>query len=165
MEKSGIIVCATRGVEGIQVGQLAYFAASVIWRASIYKPKFRKGEYRVNLGAQYEEQFRNYLLSISDFPHHASLMVTVSPSSSPCVGVWMPSGEVFKNAHLWRFSLPGIIFDLFVGQMIPETVRKMCVLRSSENLIFMTTKVDDKVSEAAAKLAFAATARSSKRAV
>jgi hypothetical protein len=151
---SEVTVCGAKGVQGVEVNQLAYFAASVFWRASVYRPKFKATEGRVNLGRQYEEAFRKYLLGLADFPTDTALIVSVSPLPTPWTNIaWMPSGEKFRNGYLWRFVIPGIIFDLFVGKMLEEPVRKMCMVRSSVNFIFMTDKTDKRMCHAVMMLA------------
>jgi hypothetical protein len=141
---SGTIYCVAGRVPEIRIDQLVYFAASIFWRASVFRIPFDKSDRSVTLGPKYEEQFRLYLLGQSEFPLDAALMVAVSPSPVESAAVWSPSGDRFAhgNCWVWRFSIPGVLFDIFVGKTILDSYRKACVLRSPGNFIFVTEKVD-----------------------
>jgi hypothetical protein len=149
------LACWASSVPEIQINQLVYFATSMFWRASIYRVPFEDEENNVNLGTRYEEPSRKYLLGVSDFPRDAAIMVTVSPAPKESAAVWSPSGDKFKGDRYggvpfwaWRCSVPGVVFDLFIGKMLPEVFHKMSLLRSTRNYIFMTEKVDERIADA-----------------
>ena len=57
------------GIPTIDIGKLAYFGASVFWRASVHN--FRTGKHRGTtrgLLGPYEAEFREYLLGNREFP-------------------------------------------------------------------------------------------------
>jgi hypothetical protein len=43
----------------------------------------------------------------------------------------------------YRFSVPGITFQLFLGKNMPPALRKLCSVRSTNRFILMTPDVDD----------------------
>lgn len=151
--ESGLVVCMAKEIPRIDIRRLVYFAASIFWRASVYRRSFEDSVNRVDLGERYREEFRKYLLGDSDFPQNAALMVSVSPAPRASQSACYPSGQRFRGAHAWRFTIPGVAFDLFLGKLMPKPIRKMCILRSPRNLIFITEKVDERLAEAIVELA------------
>jgi hypothetical protein len=49
-----------------------------------------------------------------------------------------PGGGRHGEFRYYRFAVPGVRFDLFVGQRIPAEARRMCTFRSPEGLIMLT---------------------------
>jgi hypothetical protein len=43
----------------------------------------------------------------------------------------------------YRFSIPGITFQLFLGKGMPYALRRLCSVRSPKRHILMTADVDD----------------------
>ena len=61
---------------GIDSGKLAYFALSVMWRASVHRWLMPDGmTTSIDLGA-YQEPIRRFLLGESEFPAHVVVAVT-----------------------------------------------------------------------------------------
>jgi hypothetical protein len=146
---NGILVCSATD----QVPRLAYFAASIFWRVSIFRLPFDKSERRVNLGREYEEAFRKYLIGLADFPDHAYLTVSLSPAPTAWMNIaWLPTGEKFQGGYIWRFVIPGIIFDLFVGKAVPRALLSLCIVRSPAKVVFLTDKADRRMCEAVLNL-------------
>jgi hypothetical protein len=138
-----------RIADHLETDKIAYFASSIFWRASVAR-KLEKGTERcVHLGPQYEEDFRRYLLGEAEFPQNAALMVSVSKSGSRWSNIaWMPVGERKYGVYIWRFVIPGIVFDLFVGKDLPLPVRMLCMVRSYRHPIMVTDKVDRRLAAA-----------------
>src|SRR5579864_1432312 len=78
---------AASEIKQIDIGKIAYFAASVFWRASAHD--WHTGGLRTSdkgfLGP-YEEHFRTYLLGVSDFPRDVALFVSVPASKDAAFG-------------------------------------------------------------------------------
>ncbi len=99
---------------------IAYFAASVVWRASASKLYGK-----LSLGATYNVVFANYLLGRSAFPVRARLMIEfMQPENLPRVDrmVVAPEGQRDDGYHIYQFCIFGIWFRLMVGNMIPGSI-------------------------------------------
>jgi hypothetical protein len=141
----GLVTYSAAAVPSIDVTQLVYFATSVIWRASV--PVWQIYEHQlevIQLGPVYERQFLEFVRGGGAFPRNAALRVGVSPSRDPRELLLMvyPCGGRIEGYHHYRFAIPGLRFDLFLGNAIPPLLRESCILRSKGNLIFLTSLVD-----------------------
>ncbi|MGA2150510.1 MAG: hypothetical protein ABSH49_36790 [Bryobacteraceae bacterium] len=135
-------------LQGVDMDQLCYFAASVFWRAAVHR---WGGEEYIDLGPIYAEQFRRFLIGEADFPANAVLVIHVSSADKPMEGAFAPSGGKVLGTpyHQYTFFLPGMLFTLAVGGRIPSGLRAICAVRSPNRLIFLSDKVQ-KVFESAA---------------
>jgi hypothetical protein len=79
----------------IDLTALAYFAASIFWRGSVYP--WSDSNYPVRLGP-FEESFRKYLLGDAGFPPDAALWVLVRPKSALDRATHTPAGGKLKNS-------------------------------------------------------------------
>jgi hypothetical protein len=52
----------------------------------------------------------------------------------------------------YKFLIPGLGFELFVGRAIPAPVRRMCMVRSPEGLLFTSEKMEEATLAEMAKL-------------
>lgn len=120
-------------LSALNVGKIALFAASVIWRASISRTFAR-----VRLGP-YEDPIRNYLLDDgSSFPAFARLFVhIIRPDERTPVDriVAMPYAGRQDRYHTHRFALFGFLFSLFVGGELPAVFDEACVVKTRRGLI------------------------------
>lgn len=99
---------------------LAYFAASVVWRASVMTSSCRLGPY--------ESTFRQYLLGEAQFPREASISVALlekSPTVDARGWVSEPSSSRVNIGWLHGFLLAGLAFRCFVGKKIPMEWQKV----------------------------------------
>lgn len=140
-----ISVFAAKKIPSIKVRKLVYFASSVFWRASVHSWKFWGVPVNIDLGKRYEEEFRQYLLGAADFPNNAVIWVSVCASRESHPSFNFPAGKRIDTYHHYHFAIPGIVFDLFVGGVIPLASRRMCTLRSQENFIYLSEKVDERI--------------------
>jgi hypothetical protein len=125
--------------------QLVYFVSSVFWRASVPAWQINSHDVQViDLGRKYERQFLEFLRGRADFPPNAALGVGVSSSQDERELPLMifPFSGRREGYHHHRFAIPGIRFDLFLGNAIPPPLRARCILRSRDNLIFLSSRVD-----------------------
>ena len=126
--------------------KLAYFAASIFWRGAAHDWIFmRQKPKRLELGP-YEEQLRSYLLGTGVFPEDAVLVVAISSGMERLRNMlitfpFLKSRE--PGFRQYRFSIPGITFQLFLGKSIPFALRRLCSVRPPERHILMTEDVDD----------------------
>jgi hypothetical protein len=117
---------------GIDTEKLAYFALSVLWRASIREWRTSKlATFRLPLG-QDEEPLRQYLKGETEFPANVSVIVTV------CTDIY---SRVFHLPTVATFPIPitaysfvalGVNFLVIMGPFAPE---KVCCVRSREKVI------------------------------
>ena len=155
-DNNGFIIYPGRSIVGINVDKLVYFGASVFWRAAVHqwKAEYDPPPIKLRLGP-YEEGLRRYLLGLTSFPDNTVIVVTVNST--------MKSGRneflVFpflknqdRKFNQFRFSIPGVLFQLFTGNAIPASVRGLCTARSANGYVFMALTMDDHVMSDMAKL-------------
>jgi hypothetical protein len=153
--RSGAVVVAPEGAllpaaaaPAVDVGQLAYFAASVFWRAAVpgWPPLVGQPVVPLELGSQSEE-LRLYLLGKAGFPANAALFVYVSLASDPIpVRANMNPPKFYSPAEgqpFHRFLVCGITFDLFVGASVTNDERESCFVRSSAHIVFGLPAMDE----------------------
>ena len=103
---------STVGIVGMDIGKIAYFAASVFWRASVSDwPIQGKVVPQISLGAL-QEEFAAYLLGKSQFPTSCNLLVYVAGDPTPPLAMHPPQCGNSGNLEECRFSIPGIRFSL-----------------------------------------------------
>lgn len=107
---------------------LAYFAASVIWKAAAY-PWRGKGE-EITLGTSYE-QFRGFLLGKQSFPDNAVLIVDITRPENRVKAV-LSGPATTRGDKCFRhwFMTPGVVFEIAIGKLMPSDVRRLCALRN-----------------------------------
>jgi hypothetical protein len=124
-------------IHGANYDALAYFAASIFWRASVHKWRFGTEELGgINLGPGYVAEFGQYLLGEEGFPHNAVLVVAVSNLNEPIMVAYPPHGNNEGRYHRYMFCIPGIEFHLLLGAAIPGSFRDACIVRSQQHWIF-----------------------------
>jgi len=137
----------------VDVDQLVYFATSVLWRAATYDWSriYGFGE-KLDLGP-YEEELRNFLLGLNEFPQNGSMIVYVADEDTPYAGATSPTGGRTKyNYFQYSFLIPGARFSLLLGQSVPTDSRLMCAVRSAERVVFLTKQVREFFESAALNL-------------
>jgi hypothetical protein len=128
----------------INRGALAFFAASVVWRAAVHEWQLPGPvqEDPVALGP-YQELLRKYLLGEEQFPQSAAIWVWVSRSNEPSRAFTLPQSSRIWNCHSHTFYVPGIQLTLLLGQAIPRDVRLLCVLNGPDGPILVSDAPDD----------------------
>src|SRR5438132_13168514 len=99
---------------------------------------------RLELGP-YEEQLRSYLLGTGVFPEDAVLVVAISSGMERLRNMlitfpFLKSRE--PGFRQYRFPLPGITFQLFLGQSMPFALWRLVFVRSPERHSLMTEDCD-----------------------
>lgn len=116
---------AGKMVPGVDVGKLIYFGASVFWRASVCASRLgRIEEQRLRLGP-YENALRIYLLSGSEqTPAGVAMLVTVTKTLDELHNKVVAMPYLYCKAAYWhyKFVVPGLTFDMFLGKVIPESL-------------------------------------------
>ena len=124
----------------IKRNELAYFALSIFWRASIHTwPSFGGGgqSVRIELGQTANEGLRRYLLQESSPPKNVSLWFVVCTDKVSQGSFNMPN-LIGKENFVWKYGFMacGYLFQLTVAKTIPADIGKVCFLHSPEQWIF-----------------------------
>jgi hypothetical protein len=129
---------------GIDAGRYAYFAASILWRGGVHVWGKGAEAATIDLG-RYEEQFRVYLLGQAPFPEDAAVGMFVAVLADiKDQFATTPVPLAVKGYHHYEVVVPGIQFAIMIGKQIPEVARMGCILRSVENLIFLTDHLNQR---------------------
>lgn len=138
------LVFAAARIPGIDMQRLGYFAASVFWRASVHRWHTQDHHLEeIDLGKKYSEEFRKFLLGKSEFPRDAALLIDIFGFQQPTLATMaFPYGGKREQYHFFKFTIPGVAFNLFVGSSVPQGIRKCCALRSPEHIIYSSMKDD-----------------------
>jgi hypothetical protein len=115
----------------VNISAIAYFAASIFWRASIHNWRGRFDN-RVKLGP-YEEDFRRYLMGETRFPVDATLWPCIRASSNVSNVCRLPSRRRFEGIQGHSFVMPGMLFTLTVGKSVPARFHEMCFVHGDGN--------------------------------
>jgi len=136
---------AAAGNPHIDFASLAYFAISVFWRSAVHRWPVPGGRLvPIDLGS-YEDELRLFLLGTAGFPSEAVIIVCVTATPEPPLAAYAPLRGREREYHYYRFTIPGMAFTLCIGRRIPAVVRKLCILRSPGNLIFMAQTDDTRI--------------------
>ncbi|PYR06758.1 MAG: hypothetical protein DMF99_25175 [Acidobacteria bacterium] len=131
--------------EAIDAARLAYFGVSVFWRASVHDwVLMRRRPKRLELGP-YEEPLRLFLMGLAGFPGDTLMIISVTSAMDRMRNMLMTFPFLKSRQpefRQYRFTIPGITFQLFVGKNTPYALRRLSV-QSPERHMLMTPDVDD----------------------
>lgn len=140
---------------------IAYFAASVIWRASI---SF-KGKRKVSLGL-YQEVLREYLNEQIDFPKEANLIAHFHDpyQDQPFYQLaTLPVTSILTNnrhrIHCHIFFCAGVLYKMFLGKNIPSAFQELCLIHRENPLVFWTSIDQDSTMDGVRETIVSAEAR------
>lgn len=108
------------GADRQLIDQCAYFGASIFWRASVHQWKSDGRTLETARLGPYQEEFRSYLLGTAGFPPHAVLVLLVTEPDMLQSVIMVPSTESRNGMKRHKFSVPGLVFTLFVGRRLPS---------------------------------------------
>jgi hypothetical protein len=117
------------GEEAFDMEQLVYFGMSIFWRGAVHqwKSSAKQEAPKVELGV-YQQPIRKFLLGMSPLPHDVVLLLFVWPfddlKTIPGLCPVNPE-ESQPGCHAYCFFVPGLLFRLFFGEKIPDTVRAL----------------------------------------
>lgn len=129
---------------GINEERYVYFASSILWRAGAHI--WGKGSARVTIELGiYEEQLRLYLLGQAPFPTDIVIRMFVAvKADTKDQFATTPVRLDVRGYHRYEFIIPGLQFAIVLGQQMPTEARGACLLRSAENLVFLTDHLDQR---------------------
>jgi hypothetical protein len=136
-------------IPSIQIDRLAYFGASIFWRASTHN--WRTGKLRGNtkglLGPS-ERDFREYLLGQRDFPENAALWVAVTESDDTAITAVVLEpvrGRPVPSCKVHKFLFLGMSFMLHVGKQMDPFNKRMCLVHGFGNPIGIQAVLDEAI--------------------
>ena len=130
----GYTVAATPSIDR---DQLAYYALSVFWRASVHVWTWLGTTLTIDLGRDYNEGLRQYLLGLKPIPSNISLWACACEDRRTQQVSHFPSSEFNRQFRQYSSVSRGILFFLMVGKAVPERVREMCCVTSKDKWIFV----------------------------
>lgn len=120
---------------GIETDKLAYFALSVVWRASVVAWFVMGEEISIALG-EFEESFRQYLIGEASFPENVVVVATVSTDYLSRDGFLAPA-RVPDGPHIsFAMLTRGIWFRVVMDKILPAHVKRACCVHSARKVIF-----------------------------
>ncbi len=127
-------------IPGVRVSDIAYFAASIYWRGSLY-PWNEDGSTPVELGP-FQEEFRQFLLGKAGFPEHSCLWVIVREGKGADRLTHVPKCVRAGGLHVYKFPMPGFAFTLLVSKNIPLNYKAYCFVCDPKNPLIVTSLVE-----------------------
>jgi len=132
-------VYAGADLPALDMDKLAYFGASIFWRASRGVWSLAgKRQHFLELG-RYAEPLRQFLLGEGEFPPDMALLGFIFRTPEPLPIVSLPSGELIseggKSFHKHTFDIPGLAYVLCVGRHVPKWIRELCMIRSPRRVL------------------------------
>jgi hypothetical protein len=145
LSSEGFTMYGAASIPGVEPNKIAYFGSSIFWRGTARDWLFmRRKPKRLELGP-YGEQLRRYLLGHAPFPDDAVLVVVVSSGMEPMrnrviVFPFLKSRQAAFRQY--RFTVPGLTYQLFVAKALPKDLRRLCTVRSSSRYVLMVPDAD-----------------------
>ena len=130
----------------MNIEKIGYFCVSVFWRASVCDWESSGEKYEaINLGAKYQEQIRQYLLSTADLPENASVTLIVSQLPRPPIVFNFPDTVRLGFCHYHTLHILGLTLQLSLSNKMEPGTIETCILRSPFHPIFVGNDGDARV--------------------
>ncbi len=140
------------GLDNVNVSKLVHFATGMFWRASLNVWTVNRIKKRFISVGKYGDDFRRFLLGEADFPSKAALCLTLSGQPEPLLLAKLPHSVTRDGYHLHSFTVPGMKFDLAVGNQIPAKFGTMGLTSAQNKVIFVDDALDLLVHESVRKV-------------
>jgi hypothetical protein len=116
--------------------KIAYFALSVLWRASVHTWKQESGKtVKIEIGTKYNEQIRRYLLGETPIPPNAFLTVVACTDLNSQGSFFVPGGNFKKKDHSVGFTARGITFFLLMSKTAPGWQQRLSMTNNANGWI------------------------------
>jgi hypothetical protein len=140
----------TASIPAVDTAAISYFAASIFWRASVHTWKDRADQ-QVSLGP-FEDGFRRYLLGEAAFPTNSALLVVVRTKSLVSAVCRLPSKGRVDGARVYNFTMPGFVFNLFVGKNLPLHFRAISFAHNPDHPLSVTDIMESGILDGARRV-------------
>jgi hypothetical protein len=123
---------------GLETEKMAYFALSLLWRASVHEWQTLRGQTTsVVIDEPFKEDLRRYLLGETGFPTDTVVVATVATDKISQETFFVPN-RITKNPMIaYGLMNKGLYFRVFFGSDLPREMRPMCCASGAEKFIFM----------------------------
>ena len=123
---------------------------SVYWRAAAHTWRLGGTDYRISLGP-YEERIRRFLRGETPFPDDMALSVRISGADDYLDMAYAPQSQRYSGFYVHRFLIPGVLFLLQVGGLVPRRSFEISTAPAPERYIAIHPKseMDDLMGMAA----------------
>lgn len=122
------------GIPGFQASKIIHFGMSIFWKASVRNWGNKGPDIQIELG-KYAEPIRKFVLRGEEFPTKTYLSVCVLPPTVPLLGLLMPVRMKQSDFHRFKSYVPGVVFELSVGNQVPDFVREQCLATGALQLV------------------------------
>jgi len=124
-----------QSTSSIDEEKIAYFATSIIWRATVCSNR-----YRVFLG-KYQEQVREYLYEKISFPNNASLIFYLHNRHCGTFNEMLtsPKTDLLDGNYCHQFFFCGMFFMLVLGESIPPEIKQISLVNGRSPSIIITS--------------------------
>lgn len=129
---------AYRAIEtpGIDRAKLAYFAISIFWRASVHTWTSKdRNPIRIDLGSQYNEALRRYLMGETATPAQANLSVMVCTDLMSRKLMNPPTEHDTHRPRSFGFFACGVDFDFCISKTAPTWAQHLSLMRKPDQMI------------------------------
>lgn len=123
-----ITVYGTTGNPEINCEKLIHFGLGYFYKASIHPWGREHAASLIELGAG-SEGLRKYLLGQGDFPENMVIVVFVLPKPVSLIAFTEPIRSVNTNCARYHFYVPGMFFNLCVGDDVQKQYNHLCLVR------------------------------------
>jgi hypothetical protein len=122
---------------GLETDKMAYFALSILWRASVRKWDTVRGQNTsVVLDEPFKEDLRMYLLRETGFPKDVVVIATVATDFGSQESCFVPN-RIRENPMIaYGLMTKGLYFRILFGSDLPDGIRDMCCASGKWKLLF-----------------------------
>jgi len=121
-------------ISGFETAKIVHFGMSIFWKASVRNWGTKGPDIQIELG-KYGESIRQFVLNGGRFPSKTYLSVCVLPPTVPLLAVLMPVRMMQREFHRFRFYVPGVVFELSIGNQVPDFLRLQCLATGALQLV------------------------------
>lgn len=118
---------------GMDTAKFAFFALSVVWRASVHEWRIFDGTTLTPFDLGYHaEPIRRYLLGETQFPPETAVVVAVCTDALTRREWLVPTMGDADGYSTCRFQTFGLNFAVYLGPRIPNEAKDLCCYSSPE---------------------------------
>jgi hypothetical protein len=123
---------------GLSPEKFAYFALSLVWRASAYDWTLPDGSRSTRLDLkEFAEPVRMFLAEEAPFPEQVHLAITVC-TDERSQEFWTPPTRSQELEPLVLSTVLGVMFRLWFGRIVPPAIHRTVFYPSNNHPIFTT---------------------------